>query len=104
MSNAEIRMQAQMSNDQRAQGPHYDLEERTARFGEATIGFAKRVPRDPITEPLIPQLVRAGTSIGANDCEADDAGAKKEFRYRISICKHPNGRRKQERIGKKPKS
>ena len=33
------------------------------------------------------QLVRAGTSVGANYCEADDAGSKKEFRYRISICK-----------------
>ncbi|NLF08789.1 MAG: four helix bundle protein, partial [Pirellulaceae bacterium] len=27
------------------------------------------------------------TSVGANYCEADDAGSKKEFRYRISICK-----------------
>ena len=37
----------------------YDLEERTARFGEATIAFAKRIPVSLVTEPLIPQLVRA---------------------------------------------
>jgi four helix bundle protein len=65
----------------------FDLEERTARFGETVIQFAKRVGISPITEPLIKQLVRSATSIGANYCEADDAGSKKEFRYRISVCK-----------------
>jgi four helix bundle protein len=45
------------------------------------------LPITPVTEGLIPQLVNAGTSIGANYCEADDAGTKKEFRYRISVCK-----------------
>ena len=65
----------------------YDLEERTARFGEAVIGFAKRLPVNVITAPLITQLVKAGTSVGANYCEADDAGSKKEFLYRISVCK-----------------
>ncbi len=65
----------------------YDLEERTARFGEAIIGFTKKIPINPVTEPLIGQLVRVGTSVDANYCEADDAGSKKEFRYRISLCK-----------------
>ncbi len=65
----------------------YDLEECTARFGEAIIKFAKKVPVNPVTEPLIGQLVRAGTSVGSNYCEADDAGSRKEFRYRISVCK-----------------
>ena len=57
----------------------YDLEERTARFGEAVIDFAKRVPRDPVTNRLISQLVGAATSVGANFVEADDAVSKKEF-------------------------
>lgn len=65
----------------------YDLEERTARFGEAIIRFAKKIPVNPITEPLIGQLVKAGTSVGSNYCEADDAGSRNEFRYRISVCK-----------------
>jgi four helix bundle protein len=65
----------------------YDLEERTAKFGESVIGFAKKVPVTLVTETLIPQLVRSATSVGANYCEADDSGSKKEFRYRISICK-----------------
>jgi four helix bundle protein len=68
-------------------GKVFDLEERTARFGESVIDFAKRVPIGPVTEPLISQLVRAASSVGANYCEADDAGSKKEFRYRISLCK-----------------
>ena len=65
----------------------YDLEERTARFGEAIIAFARRIPRNVVTNPLIGQLIRAGTSVGANYCEADDAVSKKDFRHRISICK-----------------
>jgi four helix bundle protein len=65
----------------------WDLEERTALFGEAVIAFCKRVPKGPITSPLITQLVKAGTSVGANYCEADDAGSRKEFLYRISLCK-----------------
>ena len=65
----------------------FDLEERAARFGEDVIQFAKRVPLNPVTEQLVSQLVKSGTSVGANYCEADDAGSKKEFRYRISLCK-----------------
>ena len=67
--------------------PAFDLEERTGRFGEAVIGFAKRVPVNVITTPLISQLVRAGSSVGANYCEADEAESGKEFVYRIGVCK-----------------
>lgn len=44
----------------------YDLEERTAIFGEKVIDLCKRVPKNVVTLPIIDQLVRAGTSIGAN--------------------------------------
>ena len=54
----------------------YDLEERTARFGEAIIDFAKAIPQNPITNRIITQLVGAGTSVGANYVEADDAVSK----------------------------
>lgn len=64
----------------------FDLEERTAQFGEAVVGFSKSLPLGPVTEPLIRQLVKCATSVGANYCEADDAGSKKEFLYRISVC------------------
>jgi len=65
----------------------FDLEERTARFGEAVIAFCKKVPQNAITLPLIGQLVKAGTSVGANYCETDDAVSKKEFRCKIGTCK-----------------
>ena len=57
----------------------YDLEERTARFGEAIIDFAKTIPQNPVTNRIISQLVGAGTSVGANYVEADDAVSKKEL-------------------------
>jgi four helix bundle protein len=65
----------------------YDLEERTAKFGEDIIRFAKKIPVNKITERLIPQLVAAGTSVGANYCEADDAESPKDFKHKIGICK-----------------
>lgn len=65
----------------------YDLEERTAKFGEEIIDFLKSLSRSPINDPLIKQLVRSATSIGANYAEADGAESKKDFRHKISICK-----------------
>jgi four helix bundle protein len=65
----------------------YDLEERTARFGEAVIDFAKTIPQDAGTNRLISQLVGAATSIGANYVEADDAVSKKEFLKSIGTCR-----------------
>jgi len=65
----------------------FDLEERTALFGEAVLEFVKAVPRSPINDPLIGQLVRSATSIGANYCEADDSVSKKDFRNKIGTCR-----------------
>jgi four helix bundle protein len=63
----------------------YDLEERTARFGESVIDFAKSIP--PTTDRIVSQLVGAGTSVGANYVEADDSVSKKEFLKCIGTCK-----------------
>ena len=65
----------------------YDLEERTARFGEAVIDFAKQIPQDAVTNRLISQLVGASTSVGANYVEADDAVSKKELLKSIGTCR-----------------
>lgn len=65
----------------------YDLEERTAKFGESVIEFTKNLPKSSITFPIISQLIRAATSIGANYCEADDAESKKDFKHKIGIVK-----------------
>jgi four helix bundle protein len=65
----------------------YDLEEQTARFGEAIIDFAKTIPQTPVTNRLITQLLGAGTSVGANYVEADDAVSKKDFLKSIGTCR-----------------
>ena len=73
--------------DSQGDGKPYDLEERTALFGEAVIDFLKKVPANPITKRLIDQLSGAGSSVGANYCEADDAPSRKAFRNSIATCK-----------------
>jgi four helix bundle protein len=65
----------------------FDLEERTAAFGEEIIRLCKRVVISPVNQPIVLQLVRAGTSVGANYCEADDAESKKDFRHKIGLCR-----------------
>jgi len=65
----------------------FDLEERTAIFGENVIRFEKTIPHSAVTVPLISQIVRSGTSVGANYCEADDASSKKDFKQKIGICR-----------------
>jgi len=65
----------------------FDLEERTALFGEAVIHFARKLPHNPVNNRLVDQLVGAATSVGANYCEADDAVSKKEFIVNINRCR-----------------
>jgi four helix bundle protein len=66
---------------------NYDLEERTAVFGEDVIIFCKKVKQDTIMKPLISQIVRSATSVGANYMEANGASSKKDFKNKIHICK-----------------
>jgi len=70
-----------------AQKKVYDLEERTAKFGEDILKLCKKMNKNELTRPIISQLVKCGTSVGANYCEADDAESKADFRHKIGICK-----------------
>lgn len=65
----------------------YDLEERTTIFSEKIIELCKKVPKNTITMPIIDQLIRSGTSIGANYTEANGASSRKDFKNKIYICK-----------------
>lgn len=67
--------------------PIFDLEDRTANFGLNVIRLCKLFTPDIITKPLISQLIRSSTSIGANYMEANGADSKKDFHAKISICK-----------------
>lgn len=66
--------------------PPFDLEEPTAIFGERIMRFAKKIPRGPANDRLIDQLVGAGTSGGANYCEANDSVSKRDFHFIIKRC------------------
>jgi len=74
---------ARNPNDKRK----YDLQQRTARFGGAIVEPARTFPQDPINNPLISQIVRAATDIGADYMGADGAESKKDFQHKISIRK-----------------
>ena len=75
-----------MLRDGDSERHRFDLEERTARFGEAIVKFTKKIPRDPTNNRLIDQLVGCGTSVGGNYCEANEGVSKKDFRHPISRC------------------
>ncbi|OGG11920.1 four helix bundle protein [Candidatus Gottesmanbacteria bacterium RBG_13_45_10] len=66
---------------------HYDLEERTAKFGENIVKFCKGISVTGVSAPIIHQLVRSGTSIGANYMEANGASSRRDFVNKIFICK-----------------
>lgn len=65
----------------------YDLEKRTEIFGGWIIDFCKTINQDAISRPIISQMIRSATSIGANYMEANAASSKKDFRNKIFICK-----------------
>jgi len=72
-----------MNNQQKK----YDLEERTAQFGEDVITFCKSLKESAINRSLLSQIIRSATSVGANYMEADVAESKKDFQHKIGICK-----------------
>jgi len=83
-----MNVKGQMINEcQRSNDKKYDLEERTARFGECIIGFVRTLTKDRVNDALVSQIVRSATSIGANYMEADGAESKKDFRHKIALCK-----------------
>ncbi|OGE80485.1 MAG: hypothetical protein A2660_01335 [Candidatus Doudnabacteria bacterium RIFCSPHIGHO2_01_FULL_45_18] len=65
----------------------YPLEERTAKFGEDIIRFCSGLSLNTITQPVVNQLIRSGTGIGANYMEANGGSSRKDFQNKIYICK-----------------
>ena len=68
-------------------GRKYDLEERTALFGESIIKLCRGIKQDNVVSPIISQLIRSATSVGANYMEANGASSKRDFVNKIFICK-----------------
>jgi four helix bundle protein len=63
-----------------------ELEERTKQFALAVIASSATLPRDRATDVLARQLLRSGTSIGANYREAGRAQSHDDFIHKIAIC------------------
>ena len=78
---------SEMPNDSGGGTGRYDLEERPARFGEAAIRLAKTIRPSAANRPLVSQLIRASTSVGANYLEAEEAESRKDFRHKIALCR-----------------
>ena len=76
-----------MTEFSNSKNKEYDMEERTAKFSEDLIEFIKGIKRDDINRNIVSQLVKSGTSVGANYCEANASSSKKDFRNKIYICK-----------------
>lgn len=65
----------------------YDLEERTFLFAKNVRSFIRKLPKTLTNFEDIPQLTKASGSVGANYIEANEALSKKDFLYRIKICR-----------------
>lgn len=74
----------------------YDLEERTERFSANIIELCKKLSKSLITSPMISQLIKSTTSIGANYREANGASSKKDFKTKYLSAKK---NRKKRSIG-----
>ena len=65
----------------------YDLEERTAIFAERVRDFCLKLPKNAANPEYIRQLIRAGSSPGANYIEANEAIGDKDFKMKIKTCR-----------------
>jgi four helix bundle protein len=63
----------------------FELEQRTKKFSLKIIQFVAGLPKNKITDVLGYQLLKAGTSIGANYREANRAQSRKDFIHKIAI-------------------
>jgi four helix bundle protein len=62
-----------------------ELEERTKRFALRVILFVAALPENKVNNVLGYQLLKSGTSIGANYREANRAESRKDFIHKIGI-------------------
>ena len=65
----------------------FDLEERTTNFAKRVIKICKGLPRGPINDRIINQVIGCSGFVGANYREANDSLGKKDFAMRIKIAR-----------------
>jgi len=57
----------------------FDITKRCFEFGAQIVKLVNKLPKTPAGFAIANQIIRSGTSIGANTVEAQDASSKKEF-------------------------
>lgn len=62
-----------------------DLEVRTKEFALAVIDLVERIPKNRSADAIARQLIRSGTSIGANYREANRAQSKDDFIHKVAL-------------------
>ena len=62
-----------------------DLEKRTLRFALKIIEFVATLPTNKTGEVIEFQLVKAGTSVGANYREANRAESRNDFIHKLAV-------------------
>ena len=64
----------------------FDLGGRTFEFAEAILVWVEQCPRTLVTVELMRQLIRSGTSVGANVEEAGEAQSDKDEASKLGIA------------------
>jgi four helix bundle protein len=62
-----------------------ELEQRTKGFALRVVRFVSCLPKSKVTDVLGYQLLKSGTSIGANYREANRAESRNDFIHKIAI-------------------
>jgi four helix bundle protein len=65
----------------------YDLEERTFQFAKSVMSYTKELPKTTINNEIAKQVIRSSGSVGANYIEANEALSKKDYVFRVKICR-----------------
>jgi len=69
-----------------ADAKQQDIRQRTFDFAVRIVRLAEHLPNTRAAAVIAKQLVRAGTSIGANVEEAVAASSKNDFTYKMNIA------------------
>ena len=78
--------QTPMNNPQNGKQP-YDLEERTFLFAKNVRSLVRKLPKTIANIEDGKQLINASGSVGANYIEANESFSKKDFVFRVKICR-----------------
>jgi four helix bundle protein len=83
----QIPSKSQLPNPKTEEEKIYDIRERVFCFAQRILEIAEKLPQNRVCDVLRTQLVKSGTSIGANVEEADGAVTKRDFINKITIAR-----------------